>query len=73
MFSSEINMNEVKNIEHFLEGIEAAMLENEFKNYKTDFVYRDRDFGLGYNLAKRQYDIQKQRVGCEGFSLTKTK
>lgn len=73
MFSGEIRMDEVKNMDHFLEGMKAAMLENEFKNYKTDFVYKDRDFGLGYNLAKRQYDIQKQRVGCEGFSLTKTK
>lgn len=62
MFNGEVKVDEIKNMEHFLAGMEAAALENEFKNYKTDFVYKDGDFELGYNLAKRQYDLHKAKI-----------
>lgn len=53
MFDFNIKMNEIKNMDQFIEGVEAASLENEFKNYKV--VYKDGDFRLGYNMGKRQY------------------
>lgn len=45
------------------------MLENEFKKYKVDFVDRDRDFRLKYNMVKHLYS-KKIRI-CYNFNLTK--
>ncbi len=73
MFNVNIRMDEIKNMDHLIEGVEAARLENEFKGYKTDFVYRDRDFGIGYNMAKKQCSIQRSRVCHNGRSLSKSK
>lgn len=61
IFSVDIRFDEINNMDNFIADGKAASLENEFKNYKTDFIYKDRDFGLGYNMGKRQKYLQKNK------------
>lgn len=44
----------------FINGIDAASLENEFKNWKINFKDKDNDFKLGYKMGKRQYRLQRK-------------
>lgn len=53
IFNKDIKMSEIKNMDYFIDDVEVDSLESKFKKYKTDFVYRDKNFGLWYNKAKK--------------------
>lgn len=49
-----IKIDEIKNMENFINGIEQFEMEKIFPNHKAHKEYiDDTDFVMGYNLAKR--------------------
>lgn len=60
MFNRSIRFDEINNMDSFINGIDAASLENEFKNWKINFKDKDNDFKLGYKMGKRQYQLQRK-------------
>ena len=60
MFNHSIRFDKINNMDSFINGIDAASLENEFKNWKINFKDKDNDFKLGYKMGKRQYQLQRK-------------
>lgn len=59
-FNRSIRFDEINNMDSFINGIDAASLENEFKNWKINFKDKDNDFKLAYKMGKRQYRLQRK-------------